>query len=220
MSHTNPDYLRDPAAIYAASFAAIQAVTDLSSVSPDMHDVASRLVHAVGDPDVVTDFVASDSAGQSGRDALAAGAPILTDSRMLADGIIRARLPAGNRVICTLGLGSVAGNAARAATTRSAAAAELWAPFLESAVVAIGNAPTALFRLLEGINAGWSCPALIVGFPVGYIGAAESKDALIASAPAPFITLRGRRGGSPLAAAAINALAQSTSTPSIDGPAS
>jgi precorrin isomerase len=127
---------------------------------------------------------------------------------MVADGIIRSGLPAQNRVICTLGLGSVTGNAKRAGTTRSAAAVELWAPFLEGAVVAIGNAPTALFRLLEGLAAGWPKPALIIGLPVGYIGAAESKDALIAAAPTPFITLRGQRGGSPVAAAAVNALAR------------
>ena len=204
----SPDYLRDPDAIYAASFAAIDDDTDLSAIPADLHDIARRLVHAIGDPDLVADFVASAEAGQAGRAALTTGAPILTDSRMLADGIIRPRLPAGNRVICTLGLGSVAGNATRAATTRSAAAVELWAPFLGDAVVAIGNAPTALFRLLEGIAAGWPRPALIVGLPVGYVGAAESKDALIAAAPAPFLTLRGRRGGSALAAAAVNALAQ------------
>ena len=216
MSRPDPSYLRDPDAIYAASFAAIKAATDLADVAPDLHDGASRIVHAVGDPDVVTDFFASDGAGQAGHDALVAGAPILTDSRMLADGIIRAELPLGNRVICTLALGSVSGNAARAATTRSSAAVELWAPFLEGAIVAIGNAPTALFRLLEGIDAGWSRPALIVGLPVGYIGAAESKDALIAAAPTPFIPRRGRRGGSPRAAAAINALARGTQTHNMD----
>lgn len=206
------EHLRDPDAIYAASFAAIEHAADLSGVAPDLHDVARRLVHAVGDPDLVSDLVASDGAGQAGRDALNAGAPILTDSRMLADGVIRSALPAGNRVICTLGLGSVAGNAARAETTRSAAAVELWAPFLDGAVVAIGNAPTALFRLLEGLADGWPGAALIVGLPVGYVGAAESKEALIAAAPTPFVTLRGRRGGSPLAAAAINALSCGATT--------
>jgi precorrin-8X/cobalt-precorrin-8 methylmutase len=209
MSNSDFNYLRDPDAIYAASFAAIERAADLSGVATDLHDVALRLVHAVGDPDVIEEFTASDGAGEAGQTALRAGAPVLTDSRMLADGIIRSGLPAQNRVICTLGLGSVAGNAKRAGTTRSAAAVELWAPFLEGAVVAIGNAPTALFRLLEGLAAGWPKPALIIGLPVGYIGAAESKDALIAAAPAPFITLRGQRGGSPLAAAAINALARS-----------
>jgi len=209
MSNSDFNYLRDPDAIYAASFAAIERAADLSGVATDLHDVALRLVHAVGDPDVIEEFTASDHAGEAGQTALRAGAPVLTDSRMLADGIIRSGLPAQNRVICTLGLGSVAGNAKRAGTTRSAAAVELWAPFLEGAVVAIGNAPTALFRLLEGLAAGWPKPALIIGLPVGYIGAAESKDALIAAAPAPFITLRGQRGGSPLAAAAVNALARS-----------
>lgn len=206
------DYLHDPEAIYAASFAAIENETDLSTVAPDLRDVALRLVHAVGDPGVVADFVASDGAGDAGRAALARGAPVLADSRMLADGITRARLPAQNRVICTLGLGSVAGNARRAGTTRSAAAVELWAPFLDGAIVAVGNAPTALFRLLEGLAAGWPKPALIIGLPVGYVGAAESKAALLAESPTPFITLRGRRGGSPLAAAAVNALARDGAT--------
>lgn len=211
MNNSDFDYLRDPDAIYAASFAAIENAADLSGVAPGLHDVALRLVHAVGDPDVIDAFTASDGAGEAGRAALNAGAPVLTDSRMLADGIIRPALPAQNKVICTLGLGSVAGNAKRAGTTRSAAAVELWAPFLEGAVVAIGNAPTALFRLLEGLADGWPKPALIIGLPVGYIGAAESKDALIAAAPTPFITLRGQRGGSPLAAAAVNALARNAS---------
>jgi len=209
MSNSDFDYLRDPDAIYAASFAAIESAADLSAVAVDLHDVARRLIHAVGDPGVIDEFTASDGAGEAGQAALRAGAPVLVDSRMLTDGIIRSGLPAQNRVICTLGLGSVAGNAKRAGTTRSAAAVELWAPFLEGAVVAIGNAPTALYRLLEGLADGWPRPALIVGLPVGYIGAADSKDALIAAAPAPFITLRGQRGGSPLAAAAVNALARS-----------
>lgn len=208
MKHPDFDYLRDPDAIYAASFAAIERAADLSGVAPDLRDVALRLVHAVGDPNVIEAFTASERAGAAGQAALRAGAPVLTDSRMLADGVIRSGLPAQNHVICTLGLGSVAGNATRAGTTRSAAAVELWAPFLDGAVVAIGNAPTALFRLLEGLAAGWPEPALIIGLPVGYIGAAESKDALIAAAPTPFITLRGQRGGSPLAAAAVNALAR------------
>ena len=208
MSNSDFDYLRDPDAIYAASFAAIERAADVTGVATDLRDVALRLVHAVGDPDVIEEFTASDGAGEAGQTALRAGVPVLTDSRMVADGIIRSGLPAQNRVICTLGLGSVTGNAKRAGTTRSAAAVELWAPFLEGAVVAIGNAPTALFRLLEGLAAGWPNPALIIGLPVGYIGAAESKDALIAAAPTPFITLRGQRGGSPVAAAAVNALAR------------
>jgi precorrin-8X/cobalt-precorrin-8 methylmutase len=211
MSNSDFDYLRDPDAIYAASFAAIERAADLSGVATDLRDVALRLVHAVGDPDVIEAFTASDGAGEAGQMALSAGVPVLTDSRMLAEGIIRSGLPAQNRVICTLGLGSVTGNAKRAGTTRSAAAVELWTPFLEGAIVAIGNAPTALFRLLEGLAAGWPKPALIIGLPVGYIGAAESKDALIAAAPTPFITLRGQRGGSPVAAAALNALARNAS---------
>tara|TARA_A100001037_G_scaffold296928_2_gene318162 strand:+ start:38 stop:676 length:639 start_codon:yes stop_codon:yes gene_type:complete len=208
MSNAGYDYLRDPNAIYAASFEAIAKETDLSSVPDDLRDVALRLVHAVGDPNVIEDFAWSGAAGTAGHTALASGAPILTDSRMLADGIIRRALPANNRVICTLGLGSVAGNAAREEITRSAAAVDLWAPFLEGAIATIGNAPTALFRLLEGLEAGWPKPALIVGLPVGYVGAAESKSALINAAPAPYITVRRRRGGSALAAAAVNALAR------------
>ena len=140
------------------------------------------------------------------------GAPILVDARMLADGIIRRALPADNRVICTLGLGNVAGNAQRTGTTRSAAAVELWESFLDGAVVVIGNAPTALFRLLEGLEAGWAKPALIIGMPVGYVGAAESKAALTAAAPVPYIALQGRRGGSAVAAASINALARTAGT--------
>ena len=137
---------------------------------------------------------------------MASGAPVLADARMVADGVIRNRLPRNNRVVCTLPIGTVAGNARRAQTTRSAAAVDLWGPFLEGSVTVIGNAPTALFRLLEGLAAGWPRPALIIGMPVGFVGAAESKDALIAAAPAPYITLRGQRGGSAAAAATVNAL--------------
>ncbi len=216
MNNTAANYLRDPEAIYAASFAAIDDAADLSSVARDLHNIARRLVHAVGDPDLVADLVANEGAGDAGREALLAGAPVLTDSRMLADGIIRAGLPAKNRVICTLGLGSVAGNAARGAKTRSAAAVELWTPFLDGAVVAIGNAPTALFRLLEGIAGSWPRPSLIIGLPVGYVGAAQSKEALVAAAPTPFITLQGKRGGSPLAAAAVNALARDAAADGTD----
>ncbi len=201
------DYQRDPDSIYRESFAAISDETDLSPLPGDLHRVALRIAHACGDATAIEDLRWSNGAARAGEQALAAGAPILTDSRMVADGIIRRTLPADNPVLCTLGLGSVRGLAARSDTTRSAAAVELWAPWLEGAVVAIGNAPTALFRLLEGLAAGWPPPALIIGMPVGYVGARESKDALIGSGAAPFITLTGRRGGSAVAAATVNALA-------------
>ena len=204
---SSSDWLRDPAEIYRRSFAAIDAETDLSSIPDDLRSVASRLVHACGDPAALDDLVWSAGAGAAGRAALAQGAPILTDAGMVAQGIIRDRLPKANPVLCTLSLGSVAGMAAREGTTRSAAAVELWQPWLAGAVVAIGNAPTALFRLLDGLAAGWPAPALILGFPVGYVGAAEAKAALAACSTVPFVTLSGRRGGSAFAAAAVNALA-------------
>lgn len=200
------DYQRDPETIYRDSFAAIADAVDLGALPEDMHGVALRVAHACGDAAALNDLRWSDGAAEAGRQALAGGAPVLTDARMVADGIIRRALPADNPVMCTLGMGSVRGLAARGGTTRSAAAVELWTPWLAGAVVVIGNAPTALFRLLEGLAAGWPHPALIVGMPVGYIGAAEAKNALIEAAPAPFIALTGRRGGSAVAAAAINAL--------------
>ena len=202
------NYLHDPDAIYRESFAAIANATDVAALPEDIRAVALRIAHACGDGASVDDLRWSDGAASAGRQAMASGATILTDSRMVADGIIRRSLPADNRVLCTLGLGCVRGLAARGDTTRSAAAVELWAPWLDGAVVAIGNAPTALFRLLEGLAEGWPHPALIVGMPVGYVGAAEAKQALIDAAPAPFIALTGRRGGSAVAAAAINALAR------------
>ena len=167
-----------------------------------------RLIHAAGDPAIVGDLHWTDDVVAAGRRALASGAPILVDSEMVAAGIIRARLPAGNAVVCTLGEPGVAEAARATGTTRSAAAIDLWHDRLDGAVVAIGNAPTALFRLLELLHAAAPRPAAILGFPVGFIGAAESKEALIAHSTAlPFVTLRGRRGGSAFAAAAVNALA-------------
>lgn len=208
MTNASLDHIRDPDAIYAASFAAIREDADLSGIPTDLQDVALRVAHAIGDAAAIEDLVWSENAGERGCKALANGAPILVDARMLADGVIRRSLPANNHVICTLGLGNVKGNATRGETTRSAAAVDLWEHVLEGAVVVIGNAPTALFRLLEGLESGWPHPALIVGMPVGYVGAAESKDALVQAAPVPFIALRGRRGGSAVAAATINALAR------------
>jgi precorrin-8X/cobalt-precorrin-8 methylmutase len=202
------DYIRDPDEIYRRSFAAIRAEVDLGGVPPDLEAVAVRLIHACGMPDLVRDLAFSRDAASRGRRALAGGAPILVDTEMVAHGIIRGRLSAASRVLCTLGHEDVRERARRGATTRSAAAVELWLPDLEGAVVAIGNAPTALFRLLELVDAGAPQPAVVLGFPVGFVGAAESKDAL-ADHPAaiPFVTVRGRRGGSAMAAAAVNALA-------------
>jgi precorrin-8X/cobalt-precorrin-8 methylmutase len=204
------DYLRDPETIYRESFAAITGAADLTTLPDDMHAVALRVAHACGEVAAIGDLRWSDGVASAGQRALAAGAPVLTDSRMVADGIIRRALPADNPILCTLDLGSVRGLALRGSTTRSAAAVELWAPWLEGALVAIGNAPTALFRLLEGLADGWPQPALIVAMPVGFVGAAEAKQALIDAAPAPYIALSGRRGGSAGAAATVNALARET----------
>ena len=199
------DYLRDPAAIYERSFAIIRQETDLRRFSGAMTDVAIRVVHACGMIDVAADLAFSDGAAEAGRAALLAGAPILVDARMLAEGIIGNRLPAGNKVLCTLDDARVPSLARDLATTRSAAAVTRWGDRLSGAVVAIGNAPTALFHLLSLIAAGAPSPALILGFPVGFVGASESKEALIASG-LPHIALRGRRGGTAMAAAAVNAL--------------
>jgi precorrin-8X/cobalt-precorrin-8 methylmutase len=202
------EYLRDPAEIYRRSFATIAAETDLAALPPDVAEVATRLIHACGMVDLLDDLVWSPDVVRAGRAALAAGAPVLADAQMVASGIMAGRLPAANRVLCTLADGSVPGLARELETTRSAAALDLWLPHLGGAVVAIGNAPTALFRLLELIDAGAPRPAAILGFPVGFVGAAESKDELAANPRGiPFITVRGRRGGSAMASAAVNALA-------------
>lgn len=202
------DYIRDGQAIYNASFATIRAETNLAAIPADLEKLAVRVIHACGMTDVVDDLLFSPNAGTFGREALKAGAPILCDARMVAEGITRARLPAGNRVICTLNDLSVPERAKAMGNTRSAAALELWRPDLEGSVVVIGNAPTALFHLLDMLDAGAPRPALILGFPVGFIGAAESKALLAAdSRGVPFVALRGRRGGSAMAAAAVNALA-------------
>ena len=202
------DYVRDPDEIYRRSFAAIQAEADLGALPADIVAVAQRLIHASGMPGILEDLRFSPGAAEAGRAAMKNGACVLADARMVAMGIIPGRLPAANRVLCTLDDPQVPGLAADQGTTRSAAAVGLWTDHLEGAVVAIGNAPTALFRLLELLAAGAPRPALIAGFPVGFIGAAESKQALVDHAgDIPFITLLGRRGGSAMAAAAINALA-------------
>ncbi len=208
------DYIRDPVEIYKRSFETVRAETDVSGLSADEGTLAVRLVHACGMPDIVKDFVFGPGAIEAGRTALGEGAAILTDVEMVRHGIIRARLPAENPVLCTLHDAGVKERAAEERTTRSAAAVDLWREGLKGSVVAIGNAPTALFRLLEIIDEGAAPPAMIAAFPVGFVGAAESKEALIDFAAAkaiPFVTLRGRWGGSALAAACINALGRNES---------
>jgi precorrin-8X/cobalt-precorrin-8 methylmutase len=207
VSPSLPAYLRDPAAIYRESFAIIRREAALDRLPPDLAGVAVRLVHACGMVDIAADLAWGGDPVAAGRAALAGGAAIFCDSAMVAAGLIRRSLPAGNPVRCTLDDPAVPDLAARLATTRSAAAVSLWGGELAGAVVAFGNAPTALFALLERLAAGGPRPALILGFPVGFVGAAESKEALIAGDHGiPFLALRGRRGGSALAAAAVNAL--------------
>ena len=202
-------WLRDPDEIYRRSFAIVAEEADLFAVPEDMRDVAIRLVHACGMPDIVADLRWSDGAAAAARDALASGAPVICDAQMVADGVIAARLPADNQILSMIQLPNVAKMAKELGTTRSAAQVELWKPFLPGSVVAIGNAPTALFRLLEIIAEDLSrMPAAILGFPVGFVGAGESKDALHEDGhDVPYITLLGRRGGSAMASAAVNALA-------------
>jgi precorrin-8X/cobalt-precorrin-8 methylmutase len=201
-------YLRDGAAIYARSFAIIRREADLARFAPDEADVAVRMIHACGMVELAPQIVFGRGFVAAARAALNAGAPILCDAEMVAHGITRSRLPAGNAVVCTLHDPRVAGLARDLGTTRSAAALDLWRDRLEGAVVAIGNAPTALFRLLDLIAEGAPRPAAIIGIPVGFVGAAESKDALAAAPPVPFLTVRGRLGGSAVTAAAVNALAR------------
>ena len=202
------DYIRDGQEIYRQSFATIRAEADLSAIPADLEKLAVRLIHACGMVDVVQDLRFSPGAGAAGGAALAKGAPILCDARMVAEGITRARLPANNPVICTLNEADVPQLARDLGNTRSAAALEHWREYLEGSVVVIGNAPTALFYLLEMLDAGAPKPALILGFPVGFVGAAESKDMLAAdSRGVPYVIMQGRRGGSAMAAAAVNALA-------------
>ena len=203
------NYLRDGEAIYQRSFAIIRAEADLSRFSPAETDVAVRMIHACGQVEVAPRIVFGGNLVRAARGALAAGAPILCDAEMVAHGITRARLPARNDVICTLNEPRVAPMAAQNGTTRSAAALELWLDRLGGALVAIGNAPTALFRLLDMLDAGAPKPAAILGIPVGFVGAAESKAALADnSRGVPFLIVRGRLGGSAMTAAAVNALAR------------
>ena len=202
-------YEKDGAAIYAASFATIRAEADLSAYTPGEAQVAVRVIHACGMTDIVSDLRFAPGFVAAARAALQAGAPVLCDSQMVAHGITRARLPAGNDVVCTLSDPETAALAARLGTTRSAAAVDLWGGRLAGAVVAVGNAPTALFHLLERIAAGAPRPAAVIGMPVGFVGAAESKAAL-ADSDLPWAVVLGRRGGSAVAAACVNALASTT----------
>ncbi|WP_156296892.1 precorrin-8X methylmutase [Mycobacterium paragordonae] len=206
------DYVDDGAAIYAASFATIRREADLSAIPDDAEKLAVRMIHGTGQPDLVKDLVIHPNLVRIARAALRGGAPILCDAYMVATGVTASRLPAGNDVHCFLRDGNVRALAAEWQTTRAAAAVSLWEPYLEGAVIAIGNAPTALFHLLEMIIDGAPLPAAIVGCPVGFIGATESKEALIGLArdhgiDIPFVTIRGRRGGSAITSSALNALA-------------
>lgn len=206
------DYLTDRDEIYRRSFAMIRDRADLSAHGPDLQTVITRLIHAAGDTDIVGSVAASDDVVDAARTALQQGRPILTDSVMLGSGITRRRLPADNEVVCTLRDPRVPALARHWGTTQSAAAVSLWGDRLDGAVVAIGNAPTALFHLLELLLDGAPRPAAIVGMPVGFVGSAESKQALAVhrlpdGSQVPWITVHGHRGGSAMAAATVNALA-------------
>jgi precorrin-8X/cobalt-precorrin-8 methylmutase len=200
-------YERDGAAIYAQSFATIRAETELGRFTADEARIAVRLVHACGMPEIAAAIRFHPDFAAAARRALLEGAPILCDAKMVAHGITRPRLPAGNDVVCTLDDPRTPALAARIGNTRSAAALELWGPRLGGALVVIGNAPTALFHLLDLLDAGAARPSAIIGLPVGFVGAAESKQALADASPVPWMIVEGRRGGSAMAVAAVNALA-------------
>ncbi|OCW57615.1 precorrin-8X methylmutase [Hoeflea olei] len=203
-----PAPIRDPAEIYRRSFAIIREEAELARFAPDEQAIAIRMIHACGMVDLANDIVVSDGFAGAARAALAQGAPVLCDAEMVRHGVIARLMPAGNEVLCLLNDPRVREIAAREATTRSAAQVDLWAERMAGAVIAIGNAPTALYRLLDLIDAGAPRPAAIIGAPVGFVGAAESKDELIADPRGvPFLAVRGRRGGSALASACVNALA-------------
>ena len=201
------DYIRDGAAIYRRSFATIRAEADLSGLSPEEARVAVRVIHACGMVEVVRALRFSPGFASAARNALLAGRPILCDAKMVAHGITRPRLPAANEVVCTLDAPGVPELARETGNTRSAAALHLWGDRLEGALVAIGNAPTALFHLLELLDAGAPRPAAVIGLPVGFVGAAESKQALAARHDVPWMIVEGRLGGSAMAVAAVNSLA-------------
>lgn len=207
MSDGGYDYLQDGAAIYRASFQIIRREADLSGFPPDVERVAVRMIHAAGQPDIAQSIAYTPDVVGRVRGALGAGEPILCDSTMVATGIIRSLLPAGNAVLCHLSDVRLPGLARELGTTKTAAAVELWREHLAGAVVAIGNAPTALFRLLEVLAGGAPKPAAVIGLPVGFVGAAEAKEALVANdLGLSYLTVTGRRGGSAMTAAAINAM--------------
>ncbi len=201
------DYIRDGKEIYRRSFANIRAEADLGRFTAEEEPIAVRIIHACGTVAVASDLAFAPGAVLAGTAALQAGAPILCDAKMVSNGVTRARLPRDNRVICTLDDPAVPALATALQTTRTAAAMELWREHLGGAVVAIGNAPTALFRLLEMLDAGLPRPACVIGMPVGFVGAAEAKAALIEDGRIPYLVVRGRLGGSAMTAATINALA-------------
>ena len=205
MPHT---YETDGAAIYLQSFAMIRAEADLARFTPEEEVVAVRMIHAAGMVELAPHIRFTPGMATQARAALEDAAPILCDARMVSEGITRARLPKGNEVICTLHDPQVPALAKEMSNTRSAAALELWRPYLAGSIVAIGNAPTALFQLLNMLeDAAWSRPAAIIGCPVGFVGAAESKDALMEAPPVPSVIVKGRLGGSAITVAAVNALA-------------
>jgi precorrin-8X/cobalt-precorrin-8 methylmutase len=205
-------YLRDPAEIYRRSFAIVRREVDLSHMPEDMAPLALRIVHACGMPEIVRDLAWDDRLPGAAWSALTAGNPVIADCRMVTEGVIARYLPNDNLVLCEVASSATAALAKQTGTTRSAAAFDMLAKKMEGAVIAIGNAPTALFRLLELIGEGKTRPAAILAFPVGFVGAAEAKEALIAGDHGiPYLTLRGRRGGSAMAAAAINALREASS---------
>ena len=201
-------YLRDPELIYQQSFSAIRKEADLSHFPQDIANIVVRMIHSCGMTDIAQDIVYTISAASAGKAALIQGSPVLCDSRMVCEGVIRAKLPAENEVLCWNNCPESADLAKKLGTTRSAAAVDLWRPKLAGAVVAVGNAPTTLFRLLEVLEEGVNPPAVIFGLPVGFVGAAESKELLVKQCKdsVQFLTLTGRRGGSAMAAAAVNAL--------------
>ena len=201
-------YLRDPELIYQQSFSAIRKEADLSHFPQDIANIVVRMIHSCGMTDIAQDIVFTINAASAGKAALIQGSPVLCDSRMVCEGVIRAKLPAENEVLCWNNCPESADLAKKLGTTRSAAAVDLWRPKLAGAVVAVGNAPTTLFRLLEVLEEGLEPPAVIFGLPVGFVGAAESKELLVKQCKesVQFLTLTGRRGGSAMAAAAVNAL--------------
>ncbi|MDE2446794.1 MAG: precorrin-8X methylmutase [Alphaproteobacteria bacterium] len=205
------DYLRDPAAIYKRSFEMIRAEVDFSSLPKNAEAIATRVIHACGMPEIVDDLVITPDFAPTAQNALAQGRPIFVDVEMVRHGIIARQLPPGVEIICTLNDPRARDIGIAKSITRTAAALELWLPNLKGAIIVIGNAPTALFALLEHIDNGAAKPACIAGFPVGFVGAAESKDELIANSRSlPFATIRGRKGGSAMASSVINALTSDT----------